>query len=147
MPTDRAALERVAHVIATHHDHVWGRLPFLAPMAARVDCDRAPEVRLAPLVTALHDLLFAHLDREDRVLLAIANDQRPADLPARAARLHDEHRVASELLDRIRAGLGDSYAASDAAGPTERALRAELADLDAHLRAQIQLEEALLTGA
>ena len=144
MPADRAVLDRVAHVLATHHDHVWGRLPFLAPMAVRVDRERPDHARLTPLITALHDLLFSHLEREDRVLLAIANDERSPDLSARAARLRDEHALARDLLDCIRTRLA---AAPTTAGPTERALRSELADLDTHLREQIRIEETVIARA
>jgi iron-sulfur cluster repair protein YtfE (RIC family) len=134
------ALDRVAHILSTHHDHVWGRLPFLGPMAVRVDRERGAPGRLSRLITQLRDLLFSHLDREDRVLLAIAADPTAPGLAAPAARLRDEHAVVTRLLDELHAEVGDA----PGAGPTERALRAELRELDAHLRAQIGLEEAFL---
>jgi iron-sulfur cluster repair protein YtfE (RIC family) len=146
MAAEHAVRDRVAYIIATHHDHVWGRLPFLGPMAARVERERGspPGSRLGSLIAALHDLLFAHLDREDRVLLAIASDVHAPDLADRAVRLHAEHGIVRDLLDQIRAEVGGDFRPVSDAGPTERVLRAELGDLDDHLREQIELEEQVI---
>lgn len=145
MSTSRtAALGVVADIIETHHDHVWGRLPFLGPMAARIDRERGHGGRLTDLIGRLHDVLFDHLDREDRVLLAIACDHATPDVGPRAARLHDEHVVVIALLDELRAEVGGDFRAPNASGPTARLLCAELASLEQHLRAQIELEEAVL---
>lgn len=146
MTADRAALDRVADILATHADHVWGRLPFLAPMAARCDRERgAGGSRLTSLIRELRDLLFGHLDREDRVLLAIANRDPSPELVRRADRLRAEHATVAGLLDQIGTELGDG--AVDAVGPTEQALRAEFRDLEQHLRDQIRLEDDLIAHA
>jgi iron-sulfur cluster repair protein YtfE (RIC family) len=138
---------RVAEIIATHHDHVWGRLPFLAPMAARVERERGPARggRLRRLIGELHALLFAHLDREDRVLLAIAHSAAAPEVHGRASRLHEEHAVVVDLLDRIRGEVGGGFHPGPDAGPTERLLCSELSELDDHLREQIRLEEAVIS--
>jgi iron-sulfur cluster repair protein YtfE (RIC family) len=133
---------RVAEIIATHHDHVWARLPFLGPMAARIERERGPARggRLRRLIGELHALLFAHLDREDRVLIAIARSGAGRG----ASRLHAEHAVVVDLLDRIRGEVGGGFRPGPDAGPTERLLCAELSELDDHLREQIRLEEAVI---
>ncbi len=136
MSSDRPALHLVADVLEIHHDHVWARLPFLGPMAARLD-----RHRLSALIVTLRDLLFSHLDREDRVLISIANDEQSPELARRSARLRAEHETVTELLGLIQTEMD---AAPDHDGPTERTLRAELQDLGEHLRAQILIEDTLL---
>jgi iron-sulfur cluster repair protein YtfE (RIC family) len=137
---------RVAEIIATHHDHVWARLPFLGPMAARLERERgsARGGSLRRLIADLHALLFSHLDREDRVLLAIARSPAAPEMRGRVSRLHDEHAVVVELLDRIRGEVGGAFRPGPDAGPTERLLCTELSELDDHLREQIRLEEAVI---
>ena len=145
MSTTRApALDVVADIIDTHHDRVWGRLPLRGPMAARIDRERGHPGKLTHLIARLHDLLFDHLDREDRVLLAVACNHPSLEVGPRAARLHEEHAVLITLLDELRAEVGGDFRTPTATGPTARMLCTELASLEQHLREQIKLEDVLL---
>jgi iron-sulfur cluster repair protein YtfE (RIC family) len=115
-------------------------------MAARIDQEKGHTGRLILLISRLHDLLFRHLHREDRVLLAIASDQLSPELAQCAARLHQEHVVVLELLDELRAELGGDFRVPATASATARMLGAELTDLEEHLRTQIALEDSLLAS-
>jgi iron-sulfur cluster repair protein YtfE (RIC family) len=138
---DRADLDR----IATDHDYIWARLPFVAPMAVKLahECrtgqDRCSE--LVELVVELRALLLDHLEREEHTLACLAPDVHLAR--AELASLHEEHVLIGALLARIRAALdgipGDRCS-------TERALDSEIARLDHHVRIQVALEESILAG-
>lgn len=109
-------------VVASQHDDVWARLPYLVPMTSKVarQCRNGGDgcAALASLVAELRSVLLDHLEREEVI----------------------------ELLERIRrVGLVDAHA-RDGACAAERALHRELALLDDHVRWQIVLEERLLAA-
>lgn len=129
--------------VMNHHDYVWARLPFVVPMAiaaARGRRDGTAD-ELVHLVRLLQPLLLDHLDREEAMLV----DRSAASVTAwiREGR-HADHLAVSTVIDQIRATAGRGYRARDGAEPTERALYRELAKLDAHVRAQITIEEHLM---
>jgi len=125
------------HVVASHHDYVWARLPFIVPMAiavARRRGDRAAR-DLARMMVELHPLVLGHLEREEQLV-----DVRSLT-PTIHDRMHAEHVAVTALLDHIRDATDNAEHGAD---PTERALYSELARLDEHLAAQIALEEHLM---
>ena len=131
------------HVVVHHHDYVWARLPFLVPMAIAAARRRGDHTahELARLLLDLRPLLLGHLDREER-LLAVPE---PASVTTTIRDgMHSDHLVVAALLDHIRNVAGVGYHARDGASPTERALYLELARLDEHVQAQIELEEHLM---
>jgi iron-sulfur cluster repair protein YtfE (RIC family) len=135
-------------VVASHHDYVWARLPYLVPMAAKIArrCRRGGGgcAALAGLVADLRSVLLDHLDHEERLLATLAGAADARFVKERIADLHAEHLAVSELFARIRAvGLVDHHADDEVCG-AERALHRELTLLDRHVRAQIVLEESLL---
>lgn len=128
-------------VIASSHDYVWARLPFLVPMAvklARTGRDARLD-ELAHLLADLELLLLGHLGREEAEL-----DARGAVGTLLRARMHTEHAAVISQLAAIRTIVGDDYRARDDADATERALFDELARLDLLVQRQIELEEQLM---
>ena len=81
--------------------------------------------------------MLDHLAREERALALHA---------ARAIRdrLHGDHLAVAKLLASLREDAARAATEGTAEGATEQVLFAELAQLDAHLAAQIALEEQLL---
>lgn len=134
--------------IRTDHDYIWARLPFLAPMAAKVarECRGGQDGcgELAALVAELRTLLLDHLEREERLLARLADEQDPARVSGALALLHDEHLAVGALLARIRDRLD---VLGDRACATERALHGELALLDRHVVNQLAVEEQALRVA
>ncbi|MEO6773354.1 MAG: hypothetical protein ABI467_10045 [Kofleriaceae bacterium] len=132
------------HAVMNLHDYVWARLPFVVPMAIAASRARGDDGsrELAHLVRGLQPLLLDHLGREEAMLV---------ERSAAAVRLrlrdgiHADHHAVSTVIDQIRAVTGRAYRAREGAGPAERALYVELARLDEHVRAQIAIEEHLLT--
>ena len=131
---------------ATHQEVMWGRLPFLVPMAARVasSCRRSGRdcSELAPLVAELRSLLLDHLDREDHVLARALEE--PGGQDGIVAELHREHLAVLDLLGRVSATALRALPESGGDCAVERAFRRELALIDDHIRAQVELEEELL---
>jgi iron-sulfur cluster repair protein YtfE (RIC family) len=131
------------HVVAHHHDYVWARLPFVVPMAiaaARRRGDRTTR-ELARLIVELRPLLLGHLDREEALL-----HQAAAAVTTRLRNgMHSDHVAVIALLEQMRDLAGNDYHVRDGADPTERALYLELARLDEHVHAQINIEEHLMT--
>ena len=92
---------------------------------------------LARGLLELRPIVLDHLAREEHAL---------AERSARAIRdrLHDDHLAVAKLLASLREDAARAATEEAGAGMTEQALFAELAQLDAHLAAQITLEEQLL---
>ncbi len=122
-----------------HHDYIWARLPFVVPMAfavARRRRNRRAEA-LARGLLELRPIVLDHRAREEHALVLRT---------ARAIRdrLHVDHLAVAKLLATLREDAAQAAAEEAGGGATEHALFAELAQLDAHLAAQIALEEKLL---
>ena len=87
---------------------------------------------------------MAHLHREDRALLSMADGQTSDEL---AAGLRAEHDRIKGVLGRIRSEVGDDdYAPPADAGPRERELCAELREMDHRLAQQMLLEELVMVA-
>jgi iron-sulfur cluster repair protein YtfE (RIC family) len=143
MKTVLASPPLLDDAIMNHHDYVWARLPFVVQMAIAAARRRgdATAHELARLVRVLRPLLLDHLDREEAMLV----DRSAASVTARIREgMHAEHLAVSAVIDQIRVAAGRDYQARDGAEPTERALYLELAQLDAHVRTQIVIEERLM---
>ena len=142
------ALAPDAAAIASNHDYIWARLPYLVPMAAKV----AKQCRLgdrhcadrAALVAELRSILLDHLDREEHILSSLVGEADPQLVAERIRGLHAEHQAVAALLDHIRALASLDRHAGDDACAAELALRNELAAMDAHVRLQIDAEERVL---
>jgi iron-sulfur cluster repair protein YtfE (RIC family) len=137
-------------MVASQHDYVWARLPYLVPMASKVarQCRHGGDgcAALASLVAELRSVLLDHLDHEERILSTLVGEADPKLVMEGIAALHAEHREVVHLLEGIRqVGLVDKHAC-DGACAAERALHRELALLDDHVRWQIVLEERLLAA-
>ncbi len=137
-----------AAAIASNHDYIWARLPYLVPMAAKI----AKQCRLgdrhcadrAVLVAELRSILLDHLDREEHLLSSLVGEADPRLVAERISGLHAEHHAVAALLDRIRALASVDRHTGDDACNAERALRDELAAMDDHVRRQIVIEERVL---
>lgn len=99
---------------------------------------------LAGLLVQLRSVLLDHLDREEDILSALADEADAGLVIERIAALHAEHLAVGDLLERIRALSSVDHHAADDACAAERALHRELGLLDDHVRRQIELEERLL---
>lgn len=122
-----------------HHDYIWARLPFVVPMAlavARRRHNRCADA-LARGLLELRPIVLDHLAREEHAL-ALRTARAIRD------RLHVDHLAVAKLLATLREDAAQTAAEEAGGGATEHALFAELAQLDAHLAAQIALEEQLL---
>ncbi len=132
------------HVVMNHHDYVWARLPFIVPMAIAAARGRGDGTahELSQLVRLLQPLLLDHLVREEAMIV----ERSAASVTARIREeMHAEHLAVSNVVDQIRAAAGRDYHARLGAEQSERALYLELAKLDDHIRAQIAIEEHLMT--
>lgn len=138
----------IDHLVATHHDYIWARLPFLVPMAAKLtrECGRSSPAcaRLAELVSELQTLVLGHLERDERDLAALAQSRDPAVVRRRLATMHAEHRALGDLLGQVRGAAGLHQKTSASACATERALYGELERLECHLRSQVLIEREIL---
>ena len=132
-------------ILEEHQDHVWGRLPFLVPMAARVAdacgegtaCEELPE-----LLGELRATLLDHLDHEEIELLRVLEDPDPDAARRLLDGLHGEHVTLAALLDRVQAAA--SEAPREARCVAQATFERELELLAYHIRAQIALEENVL---
>lgn len=122
--------------IMAHHDYVWARLPFLAPMATAIARTRPHAGNVARRIRGLGSLLLGHLGEEERLL---AGDSTAA-VSLIGNGMMGEHLMISTALDEIR----DAVARWPDPNELERRLGSELALLDEHLQAQIALEEMLV---
>ena len=150
---DRPALQALStpslleHLIAVHYDYLWARLPFLVPMAAKMTrqpCGTGTCSDLAELVAELRTLVLDHLDREERALAAACGEPITEGVLARVAALHREHLAVERLLERVQASSGLSARLPPEACPTQRAFYAELDQISAHVRSQIEIEGEIL---
>jgi hypothetical protein len=119
--------------IMVHHDYVWARIPFLAPMAAAVARYRPNAANVARRLRGLATLLLRHLGEEEQFLAGDAD----AAVSLIGNGMMGEHLMISTALDEIR----DAAARWPVQSELERRLGSELALLDEHLQAQIALEE------
>lgn len=138
---DHREIER----ICDGHDPIWARLPFLVSMAAKVARGRGGGPGETDLLTCLlvelRSLLLDHLEREEHLIVGFADDHDGERVGDGVRALHEEHLAIGELLDRVRLWLAG---AGDAGSETERALHAELARLERHVRVQVLVEERIL---
>ena len=119
-----------------HHDYVWARVPFLAPMAAAIARCRPSAKDVARRLRGLGSLLLDHLGEEERLF---AGD-KDAAVGLIGNGMMGEHLMISTALDEIR----DAVARWPVPSELERRLGSELALLDQHLQAQIALEESFV---
>lgn len=103
------------HVCDKHHAYLWEEMPRLSMLTekiAEVHGAHHPELKeVATVYATLRVALEPHLRREEiRIFPAIGRlDERPdGELPALIQRLVDEHEVAGELFEKLRA-LTDGY--------------------------------------
>ncbi|HEY6039114.1 MAG TPA: hemerythrin domain-containing protein [Kofleriaceae bacterium] len=127
--------------IMAHHDYVWARVPFLAPMGAAIARRRtgtgAEEV--ARRIRGLGALLLEHLGAEER-LLTRRGAASAADWVGQG--MIGDHLMIMTALDEIR----DAVARWSEPDRLECRLSRELELLDEHVHAQIALEEALVAA-
>jgi len=128
----------IAQIMA-HHDYVWARVPFLAPMCAAIARHRPGAEQVARRIRGLGALLLDHLGSEER-LLARRGAASAADWVGQG--MVGDHLMIMTALDEIR----DAVARWRGPDGVERRLSRELALLDEHIHAQISLEEALVAA-
>jgi hypothetical protein len=126
--------------IMAHHDYVWARLPFLAPMALAIARRQPAVAAIAQRLTCLGPLVLDHLRMEEHAL-------RASDVVSAVAWIGDgmlvDHLAIASAVHEIRASVAGWGAGKELVG-VERRFAMELAMLDDHVTAQIALEEELL---
>ena len=151
---DQAAFEAlptealIEHIVSTHHDYIWARLPFLIPMAAKLVrvCGQQADACacLAARVSELRTVLLDHLEREEQQLTTLLHHRDADSVQQQLEEMHAAHLVVAALLRRVCEAAGLDQQPRPKACPTERALYAELGRINHHIRAQVALEERVL---
>jgi len=145
---DASLSDLIDHIVKDYHKPLRTELPRLLEMATKVkrvhgkkDPDRLP--RLLFVLGLLRDDLYAHMEKEERVLFPWIKSGRGelASRPVHVMLL--EHEDAGELLDEIRE-LTDDFQPPRGACATWRGLWQGLAQLDEALRVHIHLENNIL---
>lgn len=153
-------LEPVAlidHIVTTHHDYLHEELPLLVALAEKVrgvHAERHPElVRIAALVTEIHDDLEPHLAKEEQVLFPAirewADGQRSfpfGTLSNPVRMMMFEHDRAGELLEELRSVTSGYTPPADGCTSYE-VLFARLAHLETDTHRHIHLENNVLFPA
>ena len=137
--------ELVVEILERHHDHLWFSLPLLVTAGRRAARERGPQAgdRLTALIGALQAVLLTHLTHEDRVLLDLAHGSRRPEVEDGVHRLRREHIELHDCLVALEAELGPGFV-TPAAGPLQRAVGEQLAELRRQLDEQIRLEEIVI---
>jgi regulator of cell morphogenesis and NO signaling len=143
-----------AHIVATHHVYLWGELPALEELSAKVRTvhgERHPELaEVDDLVRALRADLEPHLAKEEQVLFPAISRVEYGDRsfpfghvgnPIRT--MMAEHDQAGELLVRLREITSD-YAVPDDACGSYRALYERLSRVEADTHVHIHKENNVL---
>jgi regulator of cell morphogenesis and NO signaling len=143
-----------AHIVATHHVYLWGELPALEELSAKVRSvhgERHPElVEVDELVRALRADLEPHLMKEEQVLFPAIARVEYGDRsfpfghvgnPIRT--MMTEHDSAGELLVRLREITSD-YALPEDACASYRSLYERLARAEADTHLHIHKENNVL---
>ncbi len=140
--------ELLEHIVNRHHDHVWGRAPFLAQMAAELAALQLDTTRdlfpIAQLMKEIERALTTHLRREEglyRGLLAGAIPERA--LATSLALVAKDHAYIGKLVERLRRRT-KGYVAPPGASNAHKDLFRELDLLDEHVRSQVLLEDHVL---
>jgi regulator of cell morphogenesis and NO signaling len=152
-------VELTEHIVDTHHRYLWGELPRVEALVAKiagVHGGRHPELmEVWQLVTELRTDLEQHLAKEERVLFpavrALAADSPVPDL--RFGRIADpigmmllEHDRAGDLLADLRRAT-DDYEVPDDGCASYRACYQALAEIDADTRLHVHKENNVLFPA
>jgi regulator of cell morphogenesis and NO signaling len=155
------SLERlIQHIVRVHHHCVRQELPRLAEMASKVATkrsDRAPELaKISKLVEKLHAEMYAHIQKEEQVLLPFISqmDQEStvAYPPAHACfrsvthpifMMEQEHESVDHIVTEL-SRLTNHFEAPGWACATHMALFSGLREFEADLKQHIHLENDVL---
>ncbi len=150
---DAAAMTLTAladHIQRTHHAYLKDELPRLLEMAERSAAKHAwkdgrlPEV--AAVVGELAAEMFAHLEKEERILFPLVRrieaGQR-VDLAGPIGQMEAEHEVAGKRMARLRL-LTDGFTPGPEDCNTHRALLASLAEFETDLHRHVHKENSIL---
>jgi regulator of cell morphogenesis and NO signaling len=150
----------VQYIVRTHHQYVRRELPPLAQKARKLvgkHGERAPELKkIGAMLDALHDDMFAHLQKEELVLFPfiaqMEDDAGGCGSPARAcfrtvahpiSMMVQEHESAEGLVAEMRA-LTNQFNTPVWACPTHIALYAGLKQFESDLRQHVHIENDIL---
>ncbi len=148
---DMAPAELVDHIYSTHHVYLHEELPRLEALAAKVlsvHGQRHPELgKVFTLTRQLHAELEPHLVVEETdVFPAIRRMERDGELDGRIAALIEEHEVAGELLEQLRAVTGDYEVPADGCA-SYQALYTGLATMEHDTHIHVHKENNVLFPA
>jgi regulator of cell morphogenesis and NO signaling len=159
-PSNLSLARLIQHIVRVHHQSIRQELPRLAAMASQVAAkrrDRAPELaRVADLITKLHGEMYAHIEKEERVLFPfIAQMDQESKLsypPAHACfrsvahpvfMMEQEHESANHIVAQL-IRLTDHFEPPTWACATHIALLSGLREFELDLRQHVHLENDVL---
>jgi len=147
-PRHLSSVALVAHIVATYHEPLRDKLPFLLALAqkvARVHGERNERLtRVEEITRRLHDDLLAHLDREETKLFpAIMAGGPEAAIQAELSVMRTEHLETASLLEELHEAT-EGFSVPDWACASYRTLFSGLAGLDEDLRRHVHLENHVL---
>jgi regulator of cell morphogenesis and NO signaling len=138
------------HIEHSHHAYLKTELPRLVEMAGRVaEKHGERDTRLGEIASIVRELaaeMFAHMEKEERILFPLARRIEAGervDLAGPIAQLEAEHDSAGNLTERLR-GLTDGFAPGPDACNTHRALLAGLAEFESDLHRHVHKENNIL---
>ena len=150
----------IRHIVRTHHHRVRHELPNLAAMASKLAAktmDRSPElVKVADLVEALRAEMYAHIEKEERVLFPfIAQMDQEAQIDYPSAHpcfrsvahpifiMEQEHESAGHLMSEL-IGITSHFQIPSWACATHVALFSGLREYEIDFRQHVHLENDVL---
>jgi regulator of cell morphogenesis and NO signaling len=150
----------IQHIVRTHHQTVRRELPHFVELSQRIATkhgEKAPQYKaVATLIAQLRDEMFAHLQKEERVLfpyivgLEEAAEDRGAQPPAcfvsvtqPVSMMVREHASAEGIVAQLRR-LTHGFEPPQWACPRNTAFHASLAAFEKDLRQHVHLENDLL---
>lgn len=150
----------IQHIVRTHHQTVRQELPRFAELSRRIATNhgaKAPHFKtVASLIEQLCEEMFAHLQKEERVLfphIVRMEEASQAGQPVPVgyffsvaqpiSMMMQEHDSAEGIVDQVRAAT-NGFAAPDWACSRNAAFHAGLAAFAADLRQHVHVENDLL---
>jgi regulator of cell morphogenesis and NO signaling len=159
-PADISLCRLIQHIVRVHHLSVRQVLPGLAEMGSKVAAkkrDRAPElVKLAALLEKLRGDMYAHIEKEERVLFPLITQMDQESIAAYPAAhtcfrsvthpifmMEQEHESADHIMaELIR--VTNHFESPSWACATHIALFSGLREFEADFRQHVHLENDVL---
>lgn len=139
--------QAVDHIVRTYHvtlraDLLQTRNLFGQALAPAPSAQRALLEEMDSIFSALSEELYAHMDKEEKVLFPWIRAGRGASARAPIKVMQHEHQQTRELLARLRT-LSERSLAEGAADPLAQSIAARLVAIESALLEHMDVEESL----